>query len=254
MPSPITATVSVMQDLSKLLPYVGSLLRQTDDSAFDTWRQTPINRLYQLQAEIDKIKAENPEIEVRLTDNEKYSPISGINKVIYEYTFGVDEEKVCFLKNALLNGAYGDYSLELREDLLQIIVVIQPLDIQIIQYLLTIAPNPDCYHSKYNDAELRKKEVGTGTPEYTQIVEEYHAYEKQLFFDTIHQQFSSHPIAVIRRSLDRLQYLGLIYNIGANRWGKYNPYFGFVPLEMAQMLIDFILDSRNTLANQENRK
>jgi hypothetical protein len=204
-----------------------------------------------------KNELENLGYTLQLTEAEQSSPNSGAVKALQDYMNEVIEDKVEFLRNALLNGFYGDYSLELREDLYEIMSTLQPLDLHILKYLVSVCPSQTDYMALYLAGEEAKQPLvierradRLSAEDYDEQCRKadapYLKLEQSLFYPAIKHQFQEPSDNVIRRALDRLKTAGLIDSIGANRYGLYNSYTGFVPLDFAAIFLNFIADPRNS--------
>lgn len=222
-------------------------------SAFDEWMELTGNNRAELLTNQMIEFGENKKYQ--LSKLEKLSPISGISKVFDEYMGTPLEEKVEFLRNALTNGIFGDYTIELREDFYRIIENIQPLDIHVLKYLVSQCPSQNFYLEKHRISDETKKTLEEKFKKHELTEAEYkeltsneitalNKLETSLSFESIKDHFNKEEF-VIQRSIDRLLAAGLIYNNGANRFGVYNHYLCFVPLNMAQPFLEFIQDPRN---------
>lgn len=247
-----------------LFPILRQIYQESNATALDTWKKAVVNERFASLIEADKqLSAESENLSDKRTDNEKYSPLSEVNKTLFHYVYATDDNKVNYLRNALLNGIYGDYTLELREDLFRITESTQPLDIHILQYLVKTCGNHEDYLSLFNDVEVQKKDLrekyeykGNNEPRL-----EHDDYEKRrdeidrplselkskLSMPAILKNFKTQDETVVQRSLDRLQSNGLVYNNGANHFGPYNPYHSFIPLKLASIFLNFVSDPRNSL-------
>jgi hypothetical protein len=189
-------------------------------SAFDQWMQLRGNqRLEDLVQHVQELEAENKKLQQKISEAEKLSPGSGYTKTLYEYVTTPLDEKMELLRNALLNGLYGDYTVDLREHFYKIVLVIQPLDIQILKYLLEKAPQGwNLLIGKYDLEEISI----TGIQEH--------------FTGIDHLQ--------IDVALDRLRGQELTYNAVRRKNDKpvliNSQYWGLIPTEAAQAFIEFI--------------
>jgi hypothetical protein len=248
----VNAALSIAKNLKDVFPFVGQLLKQADESAFNVWRHTPVRRLERLQFKIKTLTDEYPGIQVKLTDNEKYSPISGTNKTFNEYAFAVDENKLEYLQNALLNGSYGDYTLELREQFYRMIQALHPLDIRVLEYLVGQCPSISILEQKLEIDYSQSLGAQPG---------EKHGYDlamrkifnqdtdtllKKISLPEICNQFPSSSKVELRVSLDRLRQQLLMSN-PISQMDMQDPYFACTPTDIAQPFLRFIADPRNSL-------
>ena len=183
-------------------------------------------RLEDLVQRLQELEAENQNLQQTITDAEKLSPGSGHTKTIQEYITTPLDEKVEFLRNALINGLYGDYTANSREHFYKIVLAIQPFDIQILKYLLEKAPRGWAIDlDKYNREEISI--IG------------------------IQQNFTGIDRHQIHMALDRLRGQALTYNAVPRKNHKpvlVNPqYWGLIPTEIAQAFIEFITEQKNSL-------
>ena len=94
------ATKTVLEKVSPVL--FSALAGQL--SAFDQWMKFRGNqRLEDLVQRLQELEAENQNLQQTITDAEKLSPGSGHTKTIQEYITTPLDEKVEFLRNALIN-------------------------------------------------------------------------------------------------------------------------------------------------------
>ncbi len=101
-----------------------------------TSRTVSQGRIQQLTTEISSCQAHSTEPGFRLSAHEKFSPTSGFNRILREYTFTSQEEKLPLLKNALLNALFLPYTESQREQCFQLLETLRFLDIQILCYLM----------------------------------------------------------------------------------------------------------------------
>jgi hypothetical protein len=181
---------------------------------------------------------------VQLTEAEKFSPQSGVHKTFVQYLNEVQDERLEMLRYALLNGIYGDYTVDLRESLYRIAQIIQPLDIRVLQYLHSECPNIDHYHSvsrsswsennrnsafvstSLSPIDIRQTSSGTETVRGgLSLFAEQNGIEEN----------------VIKYSIDRLKAAKLICT-PVNQ----APYGRCVPTETAGVFLRFVSDPRNS--------
>ena len=106
-------TVEAVKAIS---PYLASTL-PGQSVAFDVSMQMKGNqRIESLLQRVHKLDAENKQLKPMISETERLSPSSGYTKTLQEYVTTPIEEKVEFLRNALINGLYGSYTVALRED------------------------------------------------------------------------------------------------------------------------------------------
>ncbi len=228
-------TSIVPLSIKAIIPLIPKILGMDNESAaFDNWRQAvPQMRINQLVTEIGKLQAENAQLKSKLSEAEKFSPISAFNVALLKYAMTPLEEKVTMLRNALLNGIYGDYSVERREQLFKMIDALQPSDIHILRYLteqcLSIIELEKIYLEKEDpDQNERYTGIVSATSLYSLYDIENPENKGKLNLNTA---FSHMPIADIRLSLDRLRENGLICNPREMRFGMLTPYFQCIPTE-----------------------
>jgi hypothetical protein len=162
-----------------------------------------------------------------LTDAERGSPASWLNQGFSAYMNEIIEEKVELLRNALLNGLYGNFEIEEREELCRIAQTLQPLDVLILRFLLRNCPN--LQHAK---SVLENSGDSQG-------VQRFEHMRQMTSFDSLIQEFQTVPQNQIRRSLDRLRSQELIFN-PAPGFDFHDPYDACMPTEFAQTFLNYV--------------
>jgi hypothetical protein len=249
---------SMKETLRSISPYLANIFGMQDDALSQWMKLQGQKRIDDLIAEKHQLEAENQDLKERITDLEKLSPTSGYTRVLQEYITTPLEEKIRILKNALIQGFYSDIPIELREDFYRIVQNIQPLDVQILKYLVDLSPTEFHYLSAYNVKEEKKKMLlGSDLPdaekraENKKIENEYLEFNQKFYYSEIKSNFSQYPDYAIKRSFDRLQANQLIFNIGHNTYGAFNPYTGFAPLTIGITFLNFISDPQVLASSEE---
>jgi hypothetical protein len=206
----------------------------------------------ELQADLEERKGQP----FTALESELQNPHSTLMDLFKTYMTTEQEDKVQYLKNALLNGVYGDIVLDEKIDFIEILQGLKALDIQLLSYIFSVCPNYEYYlelcnsESKNSESlmqDLKSFKLKNGTPAYNQqiatIYEATQAIDTAISFKTIvekHPQFSE---TTIERSLSRLESVNLIYNDGANRLGSYNPTLGYIPYRCVKNFLKFVSES-----------
>jgi len=182
-------------------------------TAFENWRKAgPEIRENKLKAEIAELERINSDLRIQLTEYEKFSSISGFNNTLNEYMGTPFEDKLEYLLNALLNGCFGNFDLELREQFYKWVVALQPTDIRILKYLTEKVPDNWNLDTNLIDQTISIRAIKSAL---------------------------EIPDEIIRMSIDRLRANGLIFNPIAVA-GTASPYFDCFPVKAAWSFLNFL--------------
>lgn len=232
------------------------------NDAFSQWMKLAgERRLEDLILAKQRLEQENSDLQEKLTKTEKLSPRSGYTQTLQEYLTTPLEEKLELLRNALLNGFYGDANLEEREEFYRLVQEIQPFGLAVLKHLVDACPNFEI---------LLKLRQATNTPfEDTQeqqavyrkvlgmlSLEEYVAFRSIYYEGCMPDYFPGIPFEKLRSSLDRLHKLGLIYNLLKDPLISEQfeeRYFACTPTSIAKPFLDFVSDPRNQLQRIEGK-
>lgn len=227
--------IETLKLLSPYLPGLVGLGSQTDDAHTQWMKLAGNKRIEDLISAKHQLQNEKQHLTERLTELEKLSLTSGYTSTLREYITTPLEEKVDLLRNALLNGLYGDFDQHMREQLFRWVQALQPPDIKILEYLYERCPSLESLnnHSLRVDLSLGLVLSGDhrhGTPPSEGGLSKF-CRDKDI------------DEGIARLSINRLQSQGLIFNPTAG-WGLDSPYQGCVPLDGAKLLLDFVKDPK----------
>jgi len=189
-------------------------------------------------------------------ESELQNPHSTLMDLFKTYMTTEQEDKVQYLKNALLNGLYGDVVLDGKIDFIEILQGLKALDIQLLSYIFSVCPNYEYYRELCNSEsknsesliqDLKSFKLKNGTPAYNQKIADLQeartAVDIAVSFKTIAEKNPQFSETTIERSLSRLESAHLIYNNGANRFGVYDPTMGYLPYKCVESFLKFVSES-----------
>lgn len=231
------------QAIKNISLFLASLFGEPND-AFSQWMKLQGQiRIETLITQKQQLEAENKNLKEQITDLEKLSPTSGYTRAVQEYLTTPIEDKVELLRNALLNGIYGDYTLETRENFYRLISILQPTDIKILGYLLNVCPGFKTLEEELTKHEQVTQLQRTLNPDYQS---DFDKTVNNISLRKMVETFKELPLENIKSSLDRLRINGLIHNAVA-LVDLNDPYYGCTPLASAPAFINFLSDPRNNL-------
>jgi hypothetical protein len=198
-------------------------------------------RLEELEHQNKELAATCPAIKKKLTENEFQSPGSEYANTLKQYLVEPHEDKLEMLQNALLNGFYGDYTLNIRQQFYKWVQELQSLDIAVLEYLYKQCANIESAH-QLGPLKLEEVYILTSLGPH----ESNSQFNRQIGGLSIFAKEHDREEMEIKLALSRLIANGLIVGNGfPAEFGTNSPYKGCVPMEGAKLFLDFVKDPRN---------
>lgn len=184
---------------------------------------------------------------LKLTEAEQYSPESGAALTFRAYCNEVLDDKIELLRNALLNGMYGNHTTEQRELFYKIIDALQPLDIAVLNYLISICPSVSFFRDLVLEGETtsdKRQKIFLASSLY--VGSSVSGRENGGLVSFAKKENIS--IDQLTSSINRLVNTSLVYCQGSH-WDFNDPYSGCTPTDQAQSFLNFLSDPQKVLTH-----